>query len=273
MVISHLKIIYRWCLNVFIKVLVWMSKFIYSKSGRSKIDKVKLNSLRNLHTGRRAFVICNGPSLNSDDLNKLQDNNEISFAANLISAMIEVSNWIPTYYTVTDPIGVYSLFDAMNTISAKIKFLPQDSYITGRRVKGDVVFFNREGDRSLLNNPRFSEDCSEIIYTIATVTYTSLQLAVYMGIKEIYIIGCDHRFAKQYRMDGTIEEYQGQNNYFSGVKAKYQRGASNIGEQAIAFEAAKKYADEHGIKIYNATRGGYLETFERVDFDSLFDDK
>ena len=26
----------------------------------------------------------------------------------------------------------------------------------------------------------------------------------------------------------------------------------------------------NGIKIYNATRGGALEVFERVDFDSLF---
>ena len=37
-----------------------------------------------------------------------------------------------------------------------------------------------------------------------------------------------------------------------------------------AHVAAKKYADEHDIKIYNATRGGKLEVFPRVDFDSLF---
>ena len=37
-----------------------------------------------------------------------------------------------------------------------------------------------------------------------------------------------------------------------------------------AYKSAKKYADAHGIKIYNATRGGKLEVFERVDFDTLF---
>jgi hypothetical protein len=37
-----------------------------------------------------------------------------------------------------------------------------------------------------------------------------------------------------------------------------------------AYEAAERYAKEHGIKIFNATRGGRLETFERVDFDDLF---
>ena len=37
------------------------------------------------------------------------------------------------------------------------------------------------------------------------------------------------------------------------------------------FEAALVYAKSRDIKIYNATRGGKLEVFERVDFDGLFD--
>lgn len=37
-----------------------------------------------------------------------------------------------------------------------------------------------------------------------------------------------------------------------------------------AFISAKRYADTHDIKIYNETRGGMLEVFERVDFDTLF---
>ena len=39
----------------------------------------------------------------------------------------------------------------------------------------------------------------------------------------------------------------------------------------LAYKSAKKYADSHGIRIYNATRGGKLEVFERIDFDSLFE--
>lgn len=35
------------------------------------------------------------------------------------------------------------------------------------------------------------------------------------------------------------------------------------------FENAKKYAEKRGIKIYNATRGGKLEIFERVDLDAV----
>lgn len=37
-----------------------------------------------------------------------------------------------------------------------------------------------------------------------------------------------------------------------------------------AHQSIKYYAETHGIKIYNATRGGMLEIFERVEFDKLF---
>ena len=37
-----------------------------------------------------------------------------------------------------------------------------------------------------------------------------------------------------------------------------------------AYKGAKIYAEKHGITILNATRGGRLEVFDRVDFDNLF---
>ena len=37
-----------------------------------------------------------------------------------------------------------------------------------------------------------------------------------------------------------------------------------------AFVNARAYSDQNNIKILNATRGGHLEVFERVDFDQLF---
>ena len=36
-----------------------------------------------------------------------------------------------------------------------------------------------------------------------------------------------------------------------------------------AYSVAKKYLDKRGVKVYNATRGGCLEVFPRVDFDSV----
>ncbi len=41
---------------------------------------IKLRKLYNIHSGKRCFIIGNGPSLKSEDLDKLRD--EISFASN-----------------------------------------------------------------------------------------------------------------------------------------------------------------------------------------------
>ena len=38
------------------------------------------------------------------------------------------------------------------------------------------------------------------------------------------------------------------------------------------FKVAKQYADKHAVNIYNATRGGMLEVFPRVDFNQVIKD-
>lgn len=44
----------------------------------------------------------------------------------------------------------------------------------------------------------------------------------------------------------------------------------NVEYNVRAYKSARLYAENHGIKIYNATRGGELEVFERVNFDDIF---
>ena len=43
------------------------------------------------------------------------------------------------------------------------------------------------------------------------------------------------------------------------------------GDKALlAYKSTREYCDKNNIKISNATRGGKLEVFDRVDFDKLF---
>ena len=62
----------------------------------------------------------------------------------------------------------------------------------------------------------------------------------------------------------------GMNNYFF-KSTKPDTVIHRPNNMVLAYKSAKKYADSHGIRIYNATRGGKLEVFERIDFDSLFE--
>lgn len=41
----------------------------------------------------------------------------------------------------------------------------------------------------------------------------------------------------------------------------------------MAYQKIRDYALEHGVKIYNASRGGELDVYERVDFDALMDEE
>ena len=86
-----------------------------------------------------------------------------------------------------------------------------------------------------------------------------MQIAAYMGCNEIYLLG----------MDASV---------IAGQNKTYEYFFENTGPKSYcqssypyrAYEAAKKYAGENGIIIKNASRGGELESFERVNFDSLF---
>ena len=104
----------------------------------------------------------------------------------------------------------------------------------------------------------FSEDVARVVYGGATVTYACIQIAVYMGFKEIYLLGVDCNYCK-----GSNSNY-----FFWEQKADVMNHKED--RMVLSYESAREYADSHGIKIYNATRGGMLEVFERVEFDSLF---
>jgi hypothetical protein len=93
-----------------------------------------------------------------------------------------------------------------------------------------------------------------------TVTYVMLQIAAFMGYKKIYLLGVDCNY-----------KYGGTNNYF-GSASEPDTFPHNISGMLQAYQSAEEYSRSHGFRIYNATRGGALEVFERVDFDSLFPD-
>lgn len=245
------------------------STILYKIDGSTSNNCEKLKQLKNCHSGKRAFIVCNGPSLTSADLDRISQNGDLSFACNKIENILSTTVWTPTYYAVFDETYQFTLVDTINRIPAKIKFFRKNSYYKTRRVIGNKLFVEANGSKKLLKNSKFSEDVSGVIYTIATTTYSLFQLAVYMGIREMYIIGCDNSYAREISKDGTVLD-TGRNSYFSVADKKEQTAAASVWQMNIAYEFARKYADAHGIKIYNATRGGYLETFERVDFDSLF---
>ena len=143
--------------------------------------------------------------------------------------------------------------------------------------KGNVIYVPIWSKIKKSYSPPFSDRADRLVFDGSMVTYLSLQLAVYMGFSEIYLIGMDHNFPYHRNRDGNIEENDksipvhfwesAENNEDEkriDLHANYQELAEN------AYLEAKKYCEKVGrVKIYNVTRGGKLEVFERKKLEDV----
>lgn len=250
----------------------------------------KVEQLKNKYRGQRCFIVCPGPSLRFEDLDKLHDYNEICFSCNKIYKAFNKTNWRPKFYVAIDPFLLLKEIENLVSLNIENLFIRRNFYSNDclRRLK---EYRPENFDTSILDKenvfllscrlsswdytkiPKFSKDPSQFIYSSGTVTFAMLQLAFYMGFKKIYIIGADNDFS-------DVMKGNDKNHYF--IKDYYKKGENNsylYDEESIksiiirsekSFISVKRHAYFTKTKVYNATRGGKLEIFRRVDFDTLF---
>ncbi len=224
-----------------------------------------MEKFKNLFKERRCVIVGNGPSLSVEDLDKLHNSNVICFGMNGIPLIMKYTKWVPDYYVCEDS-KMMELFHDLVVNSQIENILLADTnkqyYENMQKIK-KVDIFHLEMEEYSPSYPPFSENIEKCVYSGYTVTYACIQIAVYMGFREIYLLGIDFDYneGETIKVEHFVKEY-----YSDTKKINPSRKQDNL----LAYQAARKYADSHDIKIYNATRGGKLEVFERVDFDKLF---
>lgn len=238
---------------------------IFDLSGKiPEYRNPEMAQFKNIHLGDRCFIVATGPSLTMEDLDILYQNREYSIGMNRVFLAFEQTQWRPSYYLVSDWRCIREDEDIIRTMSVPYKFV-SDQYADFWKKKATegIYRFHNNGVYVSGELPPFSEDLVYGLYGKATVTYECIQLAAYMGFKEIYLLGVDYDFSSNYKDESNhfIPTYYSEDSKTGFFLKK---------ESMEAYEAAKKYAESHGIKIYNATRGGKLELFERRNFDELF---
>ena len=230
-------------------------------------------SYKNKYQDRRCFLIGNGPSLCAEDLTRLYQNGEITFAFNRIYNIFDQTEWRPTYYISQDEKMLAGCADAVNQLDLPTKFIPiQLRWWHNIHIK-DAVYFNIIDQQ--VDDPAkfsFSDNIARGIYNSSTGMYTAVQIAAYMGFKEIYFIGVDHHFRVSQNNNGEIVVDNSVKDYFT---EKYNEDKANLyipntEKSTLTYEAMKLHCEKRGIQVFNATRGGKLEVFPRVDFYSLF---
>ncbi len=229
--------------------------------------KTNLRKFKDSQSGKRIFIIATGPSLKISDLDMLQKNNVLTMSMNQIYHAFEKTNWRPNYYVISDGFAMrdYEKLKEKGRWFKNTEKIFSDNYLK---------FWNNQLDdsyhcfRQMQSSPEigFSSDISDVVYSGLTVVYSCLQLATYMGFKEIYLLGCDFSFSPQFDSD---------KDHFYGSHESVLTGGYTFNYKFVqrAYEKAKEYSELHGLSIYNATRGGKLEVFKRVMFDDLFLDR
>lgn len=239
-----------------------------------RVYREKLMALRRIYSSfERCFILGNGPSLNLLDLSRLK--HEVTFGVNGIFFIFNRMGFKPTFYVVEDHLVAEDRAEIINRIDGTVKLFP--IYLSYCLKDGDdTIFFNHLSPKKF---PSFSKDASLCTYEGATVTYTNLQLAFYLGFKKVYLIGVDFDYkisenfvrTNEYGVD-IIESIENDPNHFHPeyFGRGYRWHDPQLHLMAKSFECAKKIYESDGRKIYNATAGGKLEIFERVDYNSLF---
>jgi hypothetical protein len=223
----------------------------------------EIRKYKNKHAGKRCFIVCTGPSLTYEDLELLKG--EITFSMNTIIKCFHRTDWRPTYYGIQDIVAYKECQEFLLSDHTLTPFIPDCILNMGYKIPSNTVVFPFSFHKHRIwvsevkkLSTKFSGNAAALVYAGYTVTYSLLQVAVYMGFKDIYLLGCDCYYPPEQ-----------ENQHFVETKTVDPIFATAASRMIFAYQVAKRYADRHCIHIYNATRGGQLEVFERVSLEEV----
>ena len=265
-----MNIVQRACASIQARSQNWMAQH-FEKTAYGK----RLAAFKGCHDGQRCFLIGNGPSLRAEDLTRLAEHKEVCFAFNRIYNIFDQTAWRPTYYISQDEKMLGGCAEIVDKQELGTKFIPIN-------LKWYFDIHLREAAWFLMKAPveddgkplEFSDELPECLYNASTGMYTAAQIAAYMGFREIYLIGVDHHFRISQNNQGEIVVDNSAKDYFTEKynEDKEKLYIPNTEKSTLTYVAMKEQCEKRGIRVYNATRGGKLEVFERVDFDTLLPD-
>ena len=238
-------------------------------SPQGRENQAKLRQLNGEYPASRCFVMGNGPSLLKCDLTLLKD--ELTVGSNAQYLIWDSMGFTPNFLTVEDRLVAEDRASELCAMDQPLKVFPRDlSYCLGE--SKNTVFINFV--RGYKPFPRFSSDFEKVVYWGGTVSFLNLQLAYYLGCKEIYLIGFDH----YYQIPDFVESHviTSQGDDVNHVHADYfgkgfRWHDPNLLRMEQAYLEARRFLEANGVKVFNATVGGHLEVFERVDYAQIFD--
>ena len=193
----------------------------------------KIEDFKNLHEGKRLFILASGPSLGDLDLAPLK--------RRIVMGLNRSSTIFPnTYYHCAMD---QRLFDICPELLGTARY-----------------FFTLEGRPwgipiKLLGSEGFSQDLSQGVYSGYTISYFSLQVAAYLGFKEIFFLGLDlkHEGKQTHFFGYDFHSHSHEETEFPRMRKMLCHGARILADS--------------GIKVFNCSEGSTLDCFPKISFE------
>lgn len=236
---------------------------------------------RDKFRGQRAWIVGSGPSLDNTPLDMIQG--EYSFGINRIGGVFDRTSWRPQFYMCAttrvvneeygkDVIRAVEECDIaifcdrlVPTISNKIP-LGHYSKVLWLRCLQNSSEHNEPQDDWW--NPLMIEEGR--INNFGTTAFGCSQIAAYLGFETIIFVGCDMGY-KSFKAGEPDPNHFGDHHEIKGM-AQPIHDLENP-RRFESHEIIRRRASKVGIRLYNATIGGELEAYERVDFFKIASEK
>lgn len=239
-----------------------LDRLVWDLSFQSFYYRKQLKKFSNLYKGKKAVIVCNGPSLKRIDFSLLQG--VYTFGLNKINLLPEEFNFQPSSIVAVNPFVIEQnkIFYSSTSIPLFLDAVNSKRLIPKRE------------NINLIHScdfPYFSRDSSFSMFQGYTVTYVALQLAYYMGFSSVAIIGIDHN----YQIEGypnTIIKSDGNDrghfepSYFSKDQL-WQ--LPDLKASEYYYNLANLCFQEDGRKILNASIKTDLNIFPKVTLEEF----
>lgn len=220
--------------------------------------------LQNKHDGETAIVIGNGPSLRDVDLERL-GKKYITFGSNRIYSF----PFVPDYYAIADSeMGLTCIPDiTKDDFNPKEMFLPREYNLPF----GNPINYVVRRDFSF--NPEH-----ELVIG-GTVTYVLLQLAYFMGVKKVVLVGVDHYYpgagskgvpGSKFWSNGEDPDHFKPADGSEYFKQGHIFNRPELEGTTYSYMLAKSVFESNGRKIVNCTRNSKLLVYDKEDIKKYY---
>lgn len=246
-------------------------------------------SLSNVAYRNRCFIIGNGPSISNMDLSYLA--NESVFTCNYFAQSDQFLSLNPLAHFIMDtrfflnenPDTSSPLQKTFNRCSEKkVKYLFLNSEVASRIStysidKSIAIHFIAQNPNASLEN---EINLCDYIPSFPTVIHSAIYTALYMGYKEIYLLGCDCTGFVSYasaheskpvssnygfKIDNASEKIINKNMTSDPIQQELRWYAQIFDD----YEALNKACLANNKVLINLTKGGVLNSIPRKSYEEV----